>query len=104
MKTLQKLHMLLAYYCNRRGTGHTTILLEGARNAPQVMVLAHTMVYASDLAKRCDNAKPLSWTSMDDRDFAGRNAPLAIDNSAMIELLKDAIQEINALRRQIVES
>ena len=102
MDILDQLNELEAYYSATRQIGHTTAMLEGAKNTATVIILAHDMKYARDLARRCGRERgvvPISLHSLP-HGLRGHHKPLLIDNSAMWWLLRDAIKEIESHRRE----
>jgi hypothetical protein len=96
MDTLDRLKLLRDYYESTRGVGHTTAMLEGAKNTGGVIIMAVTRYIAEMFTATCESAKAISWREVDRLTEMG--APLAIDNSAMFEILNDAISEIETLR------
>lgn len=103
MNILGILDELEAYYQHTRQVGHTTAMIEGAKNTEGVIILAHDMKYAKKLARQCSKgATPVSLGSLEHR-LRDHCRPLLIDNSAMWWLLQDAIKEIKELRFKVAK-
>lgn len=102
MNIVYKLEDLRTYYYSTRQVGHTVAMLEGAKNIDGVIVMAHTFNFAQQLARMCRDAVPVSFASEDlAQALLGRCAPLAIDNSAMMSLLDEALTEIGRLQSEV---
>lgn len=101
METKQKLQTLLSYYQLTRGVGHTEKMLSGAKtggalimvgNFTQALLIGHDRWPASRL---------VTWQGLDagTNVLRGQCRPLCLDNSAIMDILKDALAEIDRLER-----
>ena len=96
IKTLQaKIDWLLQYYYGSRGVGHTTVMFDGVRTAKEVYILASTYKQAKILSKHCDNALPIHWN----KQLHGQRTPIAIDNSAMIDILGEVYNILERIKQ-----
>lgn len=90
---------LVQYYRLTRQVGHTTAMLNGAKNAVRTIILAHDMNFATFLAKQCPNVVPISLGGI--MKLRGRRKPLLIDNAAMAQILDGLLKEISELNKEI---
>ena len=67
-----------------RGLGHTQAMLNGAKNADNVVIVAHTQRFADDLAKQCKNARGVGLDRTE--RLRGLHLPILVDHWA-IEIL-----------------
>lgn len=93
---------LIRYYDVTRQVGHTMAMLDGAKNTKGVIVVAHTMNHATDLAKQCPSATPVGLDGSE-KKLKGRREPLLLDNSAVIWVLDGLLKEIFSLRKTVRE-
>jgi len=103
MDVLQKLKELSAYHVSTRQVGHTTAMLEGAKNTDGIIILAHNMDFARQLAKQCPDAIPISWQEDGLLSLRGMRRPLLIDNAAIWSILSEAAKEIQSLQAEIMK-
>ena len=89
------LEELLGYLQSNRRLGHTTALLEGAKNTDGIIIIAHTKSFADSLAQRCKNARGVSLHNL--ISLRGLRAPILVDNFALQILLTDAHRRIREL-------
>jgi hypothetical protein len=101
MKIKETLQTLLNYYERTRGVGHTRVMLEGATNRPEALV-----VFAYPLQDKIltpgplKNSQVLSLETVT-TDLLGRGVPLVFDNTGMSELLAQSLEEINRLEAEV---
>lgn len=97
MNTKDKLRTLHTYYFATRNTGHTQLLKEGIKRFKKDFFVL------SDDTRDClfleiEPEQTISWKYME--KLKGHQRPIAIDNSAMISLLYDALHEIETLEEE----
>ena len=90
---------LAAYLHASRRVGHTTAMIRGAQNTENVVVLAHTHSYASQLQKLVPGAKVVSMHSIE--SLRGRHSPLVVDNSALWDICQSASDEIERMESSL---
>lgn len=90
-----KLTTLLSYYGGTHRQGHTQAVLRGAKNS-NCLVLVSNSQESKDI--RLDNRKTISLEFLD--GLKGQNKPLLIDNSAIIQILRDALRVINQQKEE----
>lgn len=100
MSTKDQLETLARYFNLTRQVGHTTAMLEGAKNV-DCMVVAHNQQWADEL-KHMGARDAISLWSLKHR-LMGIEAPLLLDNAAMFEICSGALAEINALEQRIAK-
>lgn len=93
---------LMRYYDVTRQVGHATAMLNGAKNTTGVVIVAHTMNHATDLAEQCPNATPVGLDEVG-KKLEGKKEPLLLDNSAVIWVLDSLLKEIFSLRKTVKE-
>ena len=99
MQADEKLAVLKMYFDTRRGRGHTHAMVEGAANVENVSVLVHSMRYGKDIERLCGKKITIiTWESLE--GLCGSNNALVIDNSAMSQILGDALEELRKLRSE----
>ena len=102
MKPSEKLELLVEYYWDSRGAGHTGLMMRGVLGSCGAALVAHTMDYAKQLAHDADGDFEVI-TSVENLDaLLGHHCPLAIDNSALLELFTGILVEVTALNYEIV--
>ena len=82
-----------------RGVGHTQALLNGAKNTPGVVIIAHNQRFANELALQCTNAIGIGLDQLD--RIRGRRNPILIDHFALDMLLDRNAEENIQLRAKI---
>ena len=90
---IKRLRALYEYYFSSRGAGHTTAMLRGAL-VTDAMILVANYQSGESVQRIADTAKRLkfiSYASDLQEQLRGTSAPLAIDNQAMMFILKDAL-------------
>lgn len=91
---MDKIEELLNYYLAHRGVGHTTLMMHGVHTFEgPIIIMTHTSAWGRKLAGHRRNIHIVPWDSFD-YQLRGLNLPIAIDNSAMIAILGDALEEI----------
>ena len=108
MDILDKLRELESYYQATRAVGHTYAMMHGALHTdhPQgIIILAHDMSYARDLARQCIKKQvvPISLHTLE-HGLRGHRKPLLIDNAALWQLLHEAATEIEKLRTELADT
>ena len=85
-----------------RGVGHTKALLEGAKNMDgMVVIVAHTQMYADELARQCKNAVGIGLDNV--QYLTGRQHPIVIDHLAIKILLDKRDEELERRRLLYLE-
>ena len=88
------LYNLLHYYDVTRQRGHTTLMMEGAKDK-DCLLFCHTIAMGERLKKQYRNKKATVITPGNiDRILRGNNRPIAIDNAVMYTILSDSLAEI----------
>lgn len=102
MNTLERISIIKTYFDTRRGAGHTAALVDGISRAKDVIFLVSTKRYADSFHGRL--GKNVRVSPVSDLDILrGSFSALVIDNSALVELLGDALAELGILRRENFE-
>ena len=97
---------LLNYYDHNRGVGHTELLKKGTEKYNQKFYLvASNFNHARDLIKQSNNqnAIPLTLSDIGSYKLRGTCYPMALDNSAIILLLRDTSYQVNKLLDENIE-
>ena len=81
------LHNLLQYFLGKRGVGHTTAMLEGAKNSDCIVLVSNESI-ASSLKKQYPNTKFITESSIGNSGLQGHNKPLLIDHSVIVDILR----------------
>ena len=79
-----------------RGLGHTQAMLNGAKNADNVVIVAHTQQFADDLAKQCKNARGVGLDRTE--RLLGSHLPIVVDHYAIEILLGERERRISKLK------
>lgn len=112
LDTKTKLTLLLQHYQQTRGAGHTHALFDGLKpdirldgqDRDKVVVMASDLNTAGRLFPFLYPKQWTSWNSFDEREafrLRSRQHPLVLDNSAVIDILRDALDYIGELEHQI---
>lgn len=94
---------ILNYLEANRQVGHTTMMLEGATNHPNGIVLTHTNEMARELGKKYPDNVFVSMRSITSGGLCGRHSPLAVDNATLHLILGEALGEIQTQRGRVKE-
>lgn len=93
MTIKEKLQIFYYHLFYNRGVGNTYTMLNGAKNNPFAKVIVPTMIVAKLMG-----LKPNQIISLDNLDaLKGSSSPLAFDNSTLIRLFSDVLNEITRL-------
>lgn len=99
MQIEEKLLFLSSYYTALPKVGHTHALIHGIANTERVMVLTQTHEQGQAIQRQC-----ASFVHLMDLDHLhllfGKDNPLVIDNEALSQLFKEAVDEIWKLKRE----
>ena len=93
---------LLTYLHSARQVGHTTTMLEGAKDR-DCLVIAHSREWSKELAAKGAHITSLSLTEIERGYLRGLRKPLVLDNAALQELLGDLVGTIAVLRKDIAD-
>ena len=97
----KKLNTLLRYYLSSRGVGHSTLMVDGVKNAGKdIVVIVPSLLYGERFKK--EHGCEIATIDSVDR-LRGSKKPIAIDNGTMIQLLDDSLETIEGLT-SIVDS
>lgn len=105
MNALERLAALADYWESNRQVGHTSATMLGARNVPDTIV-----VVANDMNRQIvecvgihgdqpKRQKTITIARLSHETLAGQRAPLVVDHHAMTVMIRDALREIQNLRR-----
>jgi hypothetical protein len=98
MATIARIERLLDYYYHTRGKGHTSLLLNGAAaNTGGGFLLASRRSYAKQILREAGitGLVPIGWDCAYpefNAAFYGRSGPVFLDNSAVMDILMDAVE------------
>jgi len=81
-----------------RGFGHTQAMLNGAKNADNVVIVAHTQQFADYLAKQCKNARGVGLDRTE--RLLGSHLPIVVDHYAFEILLGERERRIAQLEAE----
>lgn len=102
MNITKTLDEIIAYLRVNRGVGHTTAVLRGAQNVEKSIVVCHDERSARTLQRQTTpNTRTVSLGAVGNCCLRGHNAPLAVDNAALEQLLVAARNQIARLSDQI---
>jgi len=103
--TLEKLQELKQYYDNNTGVGNTFLLLHGLlSHKTSAIVMSHSFDYGRKLIVKTYIAhNVITWNTLRPSTLRGVRLPLVVDNSAMVEILSAAINQIEELKNEIRE-
>jgi hypothetical protein len=99
MKTKEQLNRLLAYFQANRRSGHTTAMMEGAKNSG-CLVLARNQNEAGFIKDLGPKGEVIALPAIH-LSLTGTNLPLLIDNSAITEILASSLTEISRLESKV---
>lgn len=89
------------YYITTRQVGHTHMLLNGADNVENPLILVHAARMKDLLRASSKNPNKLDIVSLQEpQGLMGKRKPLLIDNAAMILLIDSALQRIAELEKE----
>jgi hypothetical protein len=87
----KKMELLFHYYNVTRGIGHTMLMVHGAERVRGALIVVSDERVAYNLKRFCPDAKfitlSMGWSDIQEM-LSGERAPLIIDNSAMMEILR----------------
>lgn len=92
----RKIELLLSYYNNSRGVGHSMLLVNGARNTNGAIILVANSQIAVNMRRFCPDALVIPWSMSPDLIeslIAGQQRPMIIDNSAMVSMLYSLMED-----------
>lgn len=98
-KIKETLEVLLNYYETTRQVGHTTAMMEGAKNTECLVVVYNSQV-EKGIKKMFPDSKNKYISIYGVDKLKDCKTPLLIDNSALFELLDEALKEISKLECQ----
>ena len=95
----KQIAMSLMLYYNHRSAGHTLMLLEGAQKHPEGIIVVRNLDHARFLRNETNNQMvTLDGLSV---SLMGRDAPLAIDNYPLYELLSGLVHRIDQMEKKL---
>jgi hypothetical protein len=97
---IAQLEALFRYFQINRQVGHTTAMLEGAKNVP-CLVLANNQAGKNNL-KITGLKEVVTLPEIEGGRLCGLNRPLLIDNAAMAEILGGALHEIEGAKAALL--
>lgn len=97
---IAQLEALFRYFQINRQVGHTTAMLEGAKNVP-CLVLANNQAGKHHL-KITGLKEVVTLPEIEGGRLCGLNRPLLIDNAAMTEILGGALHEIEGAKAALL--
>jgi len=84
---------------SRRGCGHTQLMLNGVKNADKAVIIASNQHYAKELSSQCSGK--IKSVSIDNLEvLKGCNYPVALDNSAIMDIIAKATSYIGFLWKE----
>lgn len=99
MSIKKQLENLLAYYATTPRVGHTTAIIQGAKNVNSVIILVGHAAHAKNMHWAAPGADFVPLDNLD--KLQGRKQPLLIDNFAIATLLSESLKEIERLEKVI---
>lgn len=84
-----------------RQVGHTTAMMEGAKNTEGAVILVHNHKYGQELKKDAPEADVVALE--DTETLMGRAQPLCIDNKALADLCRMAAGRIADLEERFAQ-
>lgn len=91
VQNVKKVVVLLRYYEGNPGVGHTMAVVNGVKDTRGIIVLVANSQIGVNMKRFCPDAVVLWWSMsaevLEER-LCGLRAPLVIDNSAMLSILK----------------
>ena len=100
MYTLQTVEAIIEYYARNRGVGHTTAMIDGAKNTDGAIVLVHDYYNAAELKHKFPKLKAICATGPMEVLY-GISAPLLIDHYVLTGLFYLLLSHINGLGKQV---
>lgn len=97
MNAKRKLEAIKGFFTSCRQAGHTTSMIEGAKNTPETVVLAASHIQASRLKKLLPGNKVRSLNAPD--CLVGLRAPVVLDNFTVLSLASESLDLIEELER-----
>lgn len=94
-----KLEEIVTMYTVLRQCGHTTAVVEGAKNTNAYVIVHHNSMggYIDGLTD-----KSVKWRSVNSLEsLRGIRAPMVFDNTTIFELAKDSLREIERLELEL---
>ena len=108
MLTLQTVEAIIEYYARTRSAGHTTAMIEGAKNTEGAIVIVNDAYQAVVINKTLHKVKAIPATGDIDILLRGRHSPLLIDHYVITRLFSmlslERIVEVFSLQRRTSQS
>ena len=99
MNPKQQLTLLANYFDLNRQVGHTTAMMNGAKET-DCIIIAHSLAGVNYLKTFQPKGKVVTMMSIY-KELEDQQKPLLIDNAAISALLKTALGEINRLEGKL---
>jgi len=101
MNAKKQLIALGQYFDSARQVGHTTAMMDGAKNA-DCLILAHNQAGADFIKTLKPKGKVVAFPAID-RELKGQRKPMLLDNAAVVAVVQTALGEIERLERKIAD-
>ena len=102
--TKDKLDFILRYYNTSKGSGHTKVMWGGAASAQGYLCVPNHLVYKQLTSTHGPLMREFPLDDLDQIKNAHHGLPLVWDNSAIISILKESLEEITKLEALIPKS
>ena len=100
----EKIDFLLRYYNSSRGSGHTKTMWGGANSAMGYLVVPSHAIYKNLTQNFGPLMREMSLDDLESLRGANHGLPLIWDNTAIVSILKESLDEIVKLEAQIPKS
>lgn len=98
---------LVSYLSTVNKVGHTNLVLGGAKNSSEAIVVVHNEEWKRGISSRLKDSptvKLLSFTELENGKLRGNHTALALDNEALRLLLADLVGTIAVLRQGLKDN
>jgi chemotaxis protein CheY-P-specific phosphatase CheC len=99
MNIKEKLKQLAHYYDVTRQVGHTTLMLEGAKNTKDCIVVTHNQVMGESVQQMA-NQKVKTVSLSSPNLLRGFKKPIVFDNCALYVLFLESVREMDRLEEE----
>jgi hypothetical protein len=101
MRIFEQLRNVARHLEMTRGAGHTLTMLNGAKHTSNAIILCHTIAYGESLKEQNAVRNTATTPEMLGNLVGFSPRPLALDNQAVLQLMNDAVREIERLEHEV---
>jgi hypothetical protein len=99
MNAKQQLINLVQYFDNSRQVGHTTAMINGAKQT-DCIIISHNYSGSEYIKTLYPKGKVVALPAIE-HELKGQHQPVLLDNAAVVQVVQIALGEIERLERKI---